>query len=127
MTPDHSYRLPQPPAGSNALDIHFCKTFLHQLQAAPQNHMPARISAAIEKTAALSGHTPEHVAKTLVEHGLRADRSCFPAAFVEGIEKTIHLPSWAAPLTPKARQELLGLWQQRLQPPASRQRLKRLR
>lgn len=104
-----SYSLPHPPLGTNALSVHFCKTFLRQFHSLHGSD-DKRICTAIEKTAALSGHAPEAVAKTLVENGLRAGRDCFPEAFVMQMEKGKHLPIWAMPVKAQHHHELLDLW-----------------
>lgn len=104
-----TYSLPQPPIGTNALNIHFCKTFLRQFHSLHGSDK-RRICTAIEKTAALSGHTPEIVAKTLVENGLRAGRDCFPESFVTQMEKIQPLPAWTMAVQSTHHHELLHLW-----------------
>ena len=95
-----SYSLPSPPVGADALSVHFCKTFLRQFHNL-RGDETQRILDAIEKTAAMSGHPPEEVAKTLVENGLRAGKESFPGAFVEEMEKGNRMPKWATPRAPR--------------------------
>lgn len=124
MTSPRSYSLPAPPDGANTLTLHFCKTFLHEFQALRGADDYYRIYLAIEKTAALSGHAPELVAKTLVENGLRAGRESFPGAFVQAIESGAHMPHWAAPVSGENHRDLLGFWRKPLlgHAPANRRR-----
>lgn len=119
-----SYSLPAVPENAGALDVHFCKTFLHQFRALPGADDYYRIYMAIEKTAALSGHAPEMVAKTLVENGLRAGRESFPGAFVEAMETDARMPHWAAPVSRDNHRELLGFWRKPMigHAPANRRR-----
>ncbi len=120
------YSLPAVPEKASALELHFCKTFLHQfstLRGRDDNH---RIYMAIEKTAALSGHAPEVVAKTLVEQGLRAERDSFPGAFIEAMETGARMPHWAAPVSRENYCELLGLWRKPMIGHAPANRRKRI-
>lgn len=106
-----SYSLPSPPVGTNALSVHFCKTFLRQFHNL-RGDETQRILDAIEKTAAMSGHPPEVVAKTLVENGLRAQKESFPNAFVAEIEKGTQMPRWAMPVGARHHNDLLDMWGQ---------------
>ncbi len=106
-----SYSLPSPPVGADALSVHFCKTFLRQFHNL-RGDETQRILDAIEKTAAMSGHPPEEVAKTLVENGLRAGKESFPGAFVEEMEKGNRMPKWATPVRPEHHDALMRAWGQ---------------
>lgn len=121
-----SYNLPAVPEKGSALELHFCKTFLHQfstLRGRDDNH---RIYTAIEKTAALSGHAPEAVAKVLVEQGLRAARESFPEGFISAIESGARLPHWAAPVSRENHRDLLGFWRKPMIGHAPANRRKRI-
>ena len=124
MNAPHSYSLPAVPEGANTLTLHFCKTFLHQFRTLHGLDDYYRIYMAIEKTAALSGHAPELVAKTLVENGLRAGRESFPGAFVAAMENGARMPHWAAPVSRDNHRELLGFWRKPMlgHAPANRRR-----
>lgn len=120
------YSLPAVPEKGSALELHFCKTFLHQFSTLRGRDDNYRIYMAIEKTAALSGHAPEVVAKTLVEQGLRAGRDSFPGAFVEAMETGARMPHWTAPISRENYRELLGLWRKPMIGHAPANRRKRI-
>ena len=85
MTIRPLYTLPIPPSADSA-DYPYYQAFLHSMNRCEGRTIAGKIALSIEMTAELCQTSPAHIARVLVDCGLRAPRDAFPASFVEFIE-----------------------------------------
>ncbi len=89
ITAHPAIELPLPPSNKNQFDIEVYAKFMRHLRCVPNNKAEIKILSAMQFTADLIGASDEHVAKVLVECGLRAPRGAFPANFLEHVDKSL--------------------------------------
>lgn len=65
------------------------KNFMQHLQCVPNTQMEIKVLSAIQFTADLMELSDAFIAKTLVEHGLRAPRRSFPASYLHHVDRTL--------------------------------------
>lgn len=91
------YTMPVPPQ-EGTLDSHYYQTFVRSMNRVSVKSPADRLKAAIERTADACDTSPGHIARILVEYGLRAPRHIFPKDFVSFIDdrskvlKRLNLP-----------------------------------
>ena len=84
--------LPASPSERSDMDIY--ARFMRHLRNVPNSRMEIKILSAIQFTADMMGHSDAHVAKVLVELGLRAPRLAFPADFLKFADFSMMRTGW---------------------------------
>jgi hypothetical protein len=84
--------------------------FMRHLRNVPTSRMEIKILSAIQFTADMLGHSDAHVAKVLVEFGLRAPRMAFPADFLRFADWALMRSGWEVGCPSKALLELKAWW-----------------
>lgn len=88
---DEKIALPLPPVSPEGaeteMDIY--ARFMRHLRHVPNNRMEIKILSAIQFTADLTNHSDAHVAKVLVDFGLRAPRVALPAEFLRFADQSL--------------------------------------
>ncbi len=79
------YTMPVPPAPSSP-DLAYYQTFVHAMNRTKASSIAEKLRTAIELTAELAQTSPAHIARMLVDHGLRAPKNAFPDSFVDYVE-----------------------------------------
>jgi hypothetical protein len=86
MTP--LYTMPVPPQASHP-DHDYYQAFVHVMNRLPHTMaIGIKLRTAIENTAEFMRTSPAHVARLLVDYGLRAPRQAFPASFLDYVDAT---------------------------------------
>ena len=87
--------LPLPPhLTAEGDDMAVYARFMRHLRNVPNSRMDIKVLSAIQFTADLLGHSDAHVAKLLVDLGLRAPRMAFPADFLKYADQAIMRSGW---------------------------------
>jgi hypothetical protein len=68
--------------------------FMRHLRHVPNSRMAIKILSSIQFTADMLGYSDAHVAKTLVDLGLRAPRMAFPADFLSFMDASLMRSGW---------------------------------
>ncbi|MCD8562885.1 MAG: hypothetical protein LRY54_02265 [Alphaproteobacteria bacterium] len=83
---------PQDPAMTEEMEIYV--RFFRHLRHVPHSRTDIKILASIQFTADFLDHSDAHVAKVLVDCGLRAPRMAFPADFLRFVDDSLLRSSW---------------------------------
>ncbi len=103
--------LPLPPdRNADPQDMELYARFMRYLRHVPNSRMEIKILSAIQFTADMSGYSDAHIAKILVDMGLRAPRMAFPASFLEFADNALMRPAWAVGGPTPSLQELKAHW-----------------
>lgn len=106
--------IPMPPA-STGLDtkdeMEIYARFMRHLRHVPNSRADIKILSAIQFTADMLNYSDAHVAKVLVELGLRAPRMAFPAEFLTYTDSALLRPRWAVGGPSEALLGLQSHWQ----------------
>jgi hypothetical protein len=87
--------LPLPPQlGTGADDMALYARFMRHLRLVPNSRMEIKVLSAIQFTADMLDHSDAHVAKLLVDLGLRAPRMAFPADFLKYADTALMRSDW---------------------------------
>ncbi len=86
--------LPLPPLAAPMHEMVIYTHFMRHLRHVPTSKVELKILSAIQFTADVSGHSDAHVAKTLVDMGLRAARYAFPAEFLKYTDQALMREGW---------------------------------
>lgn len=78
----HTLPLPPPGIAERKDEMAVYARFMRHLRHVPNSRMEIKILSAIQFTADMMDYSDAHVAKTLVDLGLRAPRMAFPADFL---------------------------------------------
>lgn len=82
------YTMPVPPSADHP-DHAYYQAFVHVMNRLPRTMtIGAKLAEAIEHTADFMQTSPAHVARLLVDYGLRAPRQAFPASFLDFVDRT---------------------------------------
>ena len=81
--------LPLPPAKNKPMEMEIYARFMRHLRNVPNSKKEIKILAAIQFTADMTDNSDAHVAKVLVDQGLRAPRLAFPAQFLKHADQII--------------------------------------
>lgn len=79
------YTMPLPPH-ENSPDYPYYQAFLHSMNRTDGASIAHKIAQSIELTANFTQTSPAHIARLLVDYGLRAPRHAFPDSFVSFID-----------------------------------------
>jgi hypothetical protein len=87
--------LPLPPhLPADGDDMALYARFMRHLRNVPNSRMEIKVLSAIQFTADMLGHSDAHVAKLLVDLGLRAPRMAFPADFLKYASEAMMRSGW---------------------------------
>lgn len=109
---DERIALPLPPASiSDAeTEIDVYARFMRHLRHVPNNRIEIKILSAIQFTADMTDHSDAHVAKILVDFGLRAPRMAFPADFLRFADHSLLRSAFQVGGPSKSLLELQDHW-----------------
>jgi hypothetical protein len=79
------YTMPVPPA-DNSADITYYRAFVSEMGRAKQASVADKIRNSMEAAATRTGTSATHIARLLVDCGLRAPRHAFPDSFVSFVD-----------------------------------------
>ncbi|MCB1650560.1 MAG: hypothetical protein KDI46_00745 [Alphaproteobacteria bacterium] len=86
--------LPVPPeTGDTEMDRVY-ERFVRHMRCVPNSRLSIKILSSIQFTADLLGYSDAHVAKLLMDLGLRAPRSAFPAEFLRFADQALMRSGW---------------------------------
>lgn len=88
ITAHPAIELPLPPEGTSDFEMEVYAKFMRHLRCVPNSRAEIKILSSISFTADMMVTSDEHVAKVLVEAGLRAPRSAFPQGFLAHIDQS---------------------------------------
>lgn len=86
--------LPLPPQITADDDMALYARFMRHLRNVPNSRMEIKVLSAIQFTADMQDHSDAHVAKLLVDLGLRAPRLAFPADFLKYADAALMRSGW---------------------------------
>lgn len=110
---DHeAVTIPMPPElfGDTHQEMDVYARFMRHLRHVPNSRTSIKILSTIQFTADMVGLSDEHVAKILVDLGLRAPRMAFPASFLDFIDSALMRNEWDIGGPSKSMQELCAHW-----------------
>jgi len=102
--------LPLPPKLNEGLALDVYARFMRHVRCVPNSRMTIKVLSAIQFTADLLDHSDAHVAKLLVDHGLRAPRMAFPAEFLRFVDQSLMREDWEIGGPTAAIKELQSYW-----------------
>lgn len=102
--------LPLPPKVEHDVDMAIYARFMRHLRNVPNSRMEIKVLSAVQFTADMMDHSDAHIAKVLVELGLRAPRMAFPADFLEFIDNAQLRQDWEIGSPTKGMLELKEHW-----------------
>jgi len=79
------YTMPVPPTDSSP-DMPYYQAFVHAMNRTQAANIAEKLRLAITATADTTRTSPAHIARMLVDYGLRAPRAAFPDSFVDYVE-----------------------------------------
>jgi hypothetical protein len=91
------YTMPVPP-GPSSPDLPYYQAFVHAMNRTKAASIAEKLRHAITLTADLTKTSPAHIARMLVDYGLRAPKAAFPDSFVDYVESR-PAPKSFVPLT----------------------------
>lgn len=105
--------LPLPPEGAyDASEMDVYARFMRHLRHVPSSRLEIKVLSAIQFTADMMGHSDAHIAKLLVDLGLRAPRMAFPADFLEYADNALMREDWEVGAPSRGLSELQTYWAQ---------------
>lgn len=105
--------LPTPPQPlSEKEDSTVYDRFLNHVRHVPNSRLEIKILSAIQFTADMLDHSDAHVAKILVDLGLRAPRMAFPVDFLSYIDNALMRSGWEVGGPTESLLELKSHWDQ---------------
>jgi len=102
--------LPLPPAAEQRSEMAVYARFMRHLRNVPSSRMEIKVLSAIQFTADMLDHSDAHIAKLLVELGLRAPRMAFPADFLDFVDRAQMREDWEIGSPSAAMKELKAHW-----------------
>ena len=102
--------LPLPPERDECREIDVYARFMRHIRNVPNSRLEIKVLSALQFTADMTDHSDAHVAKILVEHGLRAPRMAFPAEFLEYADQSLMRGGWDVGGPSEALNELRDHW-----------------
>lgn len=89
ITAHPAIELPLPPENKSEFDMAVYAKFMRHLRCVPNSRAEIKLLSSMLFTADMMGTSDEHIAKVLVECGMRAPRSAFPDAFLNHIDQSL--------------------------------------
>ncbi len=86
--------LPLPPKSSESDEMEIYARFMRHLRHVPNSRAEIKILSALQFTADMLDYSDAHLAKVLVELGLRAPRMAFTADFLSYADKALMRNQW---------------------------------
>lgn len=102
--------LPLPKIDSSFEDMAIYARFMQHLRHVPNSRLDIKILSAIQFTADIGGCSDAHVAKTLVEMGLRVSRYALPAEFLKYTDQALMRTGWEVGGASPALADLKAWW-----------------
>lgn len=102
--------LPLPPAPVQDADMALYARFMRHLRNVPNSRVEIKILSAIQFTSDMLDYSDAHVAKVLVEQGLRAPRMAFPADFLDFMDGAQIREGWEIGAPTQAMKDLKSHW-----------------
>lgn len=97
-------------ADHNEEDRQILARFMRHVRHVPISRMEIKVLSAIQFTADMLDCSDAHIAKVLVDVGLRAPRAAFPAAFLKYADHALMREDWAIGGPNKALKDLKSHW-----------------
>lgn len=91
---EQAIALPLPPEHSDTTEMDVYARFMRHLRYVPNSKDEIKILSAIQFTADMMDHSDAHIAKILVDLGLRAPRMAFPADFLKFADNALMRSGW---------------------------------
>lgn len=107
---DTLVKLPLPPELQQSGEMKVYARFMRYLRHVPNSRMEIKVLSAIQFTADILDHSDAHVAKVLVDLGLRGPRMAFPAEFLNFADKALLRSGWEVGGPSKGILELKAYW-----------------
>lgn len=105
--------LPLPPTNpAEKEEMAVYARFMRHLRHVPNSRMEIKILSAIQFTADMLDFSDAHVAKMLVDMGLRAARIAFPSEFLSFADQSLMRKNWEIGAPSKGVQGLKTYWDQ---------------
>lgn len=86
--------LPLPPLNGDRSDMAVYARFMRHLRHVPNSRMEIKVLSAMQFTADMMGYSDAHIAKILMDCGLRAARIAFPADFLDHADAALQRSGW---------------------------------
>ena len=102
--------LPLPPEGGQREDMAVYARFMRHLRHVPNSRMEIKVLSAMQFTADMMGYSDAHIAKILIDCGLRAARIAFPADFLDHADASLQRTGWEVGAPDAALNELKSYW-----------------
>lgn len=99
---------PQDPKMTEEMEVY--ARFFRHLRHVPHSRMDIKILSSIQFTADFMDHSDAHVAKVLVDLGLRAPRMAFPADFLRFADDCLMRSGWEFGAPGASLVALKGFW-----------------
>ena len=105
--------LPVPATGlkPSDSDAEIYVRFMRHLRHVPNNRLEIKVLSAIQFTADMTDNSDAHVAKVLMDFGLRSSRMAFPADFLRFADQSFARSTWSVGGPSKALLELRAHWE----------------
>lgn len=88
ITAHPAIELPLPPENKSEFEMAVYAKFMRHLRCVPNSRAEIKILSSMLFTADMMGTSDEHIAKVLVDCGLRAPRAAFPDAFLNHVDQS---------------------------------------
>lgn len=102
--------LPLPPSLDEAQDMDIYSRFMRHLRCVPNSRAEIKVLSAIQFTSDMMDFSDAHIAKMLVELGLRAPRLAFPTEFLDYADAALMRSGWEVGGPTVALDELKEFW-----------------
>ncbi len=86
------------------------RSFMHHLSQVPMSREEIKVLSAIQYTADMMGNSDAHIAKELVEMGLRAPRIAFPMEYLDFVDRAAMRNGWEIGGPTNAMMDLRHMW-----------------
>lgn len=103
--------LPMPPVGEGkAYEMEIYARFMRHLRHVPNCPMEIKVLSAIQFVSDMLDHSEAHVAKLLVDLGLRGPRKAFPASYLTFADHALVQGDWEVQGASAALKRLQNFW-----------------
>lgn len=107
---DFKTLLPLPPQKDEDAEMEIYARFMRHLRHVPNSRTEIKVLSAIQFTADMLDYSDAHIAKVLVEMGLRAPRMAFPADYLKFADRALMRNGWDIGGPSAALNELKSFW-----------------
>ncbi|MBL4804801.1 MAG: hypothetical protein JKY71_08040 [Alphaproteobacteria bacterium] len=102
--------LPLPPQKEQEAELEIYARFMRHLRHVPNSRTEIKVLSAIQFTADMLDYSDAHIAKALVEMGLRAPRMAFPADYLKFADRALMRNGWDIGGPSAAMFDLKSFW-----------------